>query len=233
MQLKSKTAIVTGAGSGLGKAIASALVHEGAQVYGLGRHQDKLDATKNDLGSLFVPVQLDVTNHNDIKEWVTQTFSERHSPDILINNAGIGGFGKIDTMDPYQWTDIIDINLKGMYYVTESIVPLMKTNPDSTHIINIGSIMGTTTKGEATAYSASKYAVNGFSEALFKELRGDNIKVTCVNPGSIETDFFVKSGIESSPRMLHPQEVADTIIYILKTPDNVLIDEIKMRPLRP
>jgi NADP-dependent 3-hydroxy acid dehydrogenase YdfG len=233
MQLKSKTAIVTGAGSGLGKAIASALVHEGTQVYGLGRHQDKLDAVRNDLGSYFVPVQLDVTNHNDIKEWITQTFSAKHSLDILINNAGIGGFGKIDTMDPYQWTDIIDINLKGMYYVTESIVPLMKANPDSAHIINIGSIMGTTTKGEATAYSASKYAVNGFSEALFKELRGDNIKVTCVNPGSIETDFFVKSGIEPSSRMLHPQEVADTIIFILKTPDNVLIDEIKMRPLRP
>lgn len=233
MQLESKIAIVSGAGSGLGKAISKTLVKEGTLVYGIGRNQEKLSATQAELGRQFIPVQLDVTNIHDIKDWVGQTFSEHHRPDILINNAGIGGFGKIDEMDNLLWTDIIDINVKGMYYLTACIVPLMKANTDSNHIINIGSIMGTTTKGEATAYTASKYAVNGFSESLFKELRGDNIKVTCVNPGSIETDFFAKCGIDPGQNILQAFDVADTILFILKTPDNVLIDEIKLRPLRP
>lgn len=234
MKIQSKTAIVTGASSGLGAAISKALINEGAaKVYGIARSESKLKALQSELGSKFIPVVLDVTHHEDIKNWIAKTFTDGFHPDILINNAGIGGFGRIDEMESNQWLGMIDTNLNGTYYMTSGIVPLMKANNDSSHIINIGSIMGITTKSEATAYSASKYAINGFSEALFKELRGDNIKVTCVNPGSIETDFFTKSGIEPGPRMLHAEEVADTIIHIIKTPDNVLINEIVMRPLRP
>lgn len=232
MELKSKIAIVTGASSGLGEAIAQALIHEGVKVYGLARSADKLQAIQEKLGKQFIPVVMDVTDLEGIQSWIKSTF-EHTPPDILINNAGIGGFAKIDAMPIEQWTGIIDTNLKGMYYMTTGIIPLMKQHPNSSHIVNIGSIIGTTTKGEATAYAASKFAVNGFSEALFKEVRSDNIKVTCVNPGSIETDFFVHSGIEGNNKMLKPKEVADTIIFILKTPDNVLIDSIMMRPLRP
>lgn len=234
MKIQSKTAIVTGASSGLGAAISKALVNEGAaKVYGIARSESKLNELKSELGSQFIPVVLDVTHHDDIKNWIKHTFTNQFTPDILINNAGIGGFGRIDAMDADQWIGMVDTNLNGTYFITSGIVPLMKVNDNSSHIINIGSIMGITTKSEATAYSASKYAINGFSEALFKELRGDNIKVTCVNPGSIETEFFTKSGIEPGPRMLKSEEVADTIIHIIKTPDNVLINEIVMRPLRP
>ena len=232
MDLKSKTAIVTGAGSGLGKAVSKAIVREGGTVYGIARSKDKLIEVKLESGENFIPVVLDVTNQQGIQQWIQDTF-QHQSPDILINNAGTGGFAKIEAMPSDQWTGMIDTNLKGMYYMTAGIVPLMKIKTNSSHIVNIGSIMGTTTNGEATAYSASKFAVNGFSQALFKELRGDNIKVTCVNPGSIETGFFVNSGIAGSSKMLKAEEVADTIIFILKTPDNVLIDQITMRPLIP
>jgi len=234
LDIQSKTIIITGASSGLGAAVSRTLVKADAgYVYGLARSKDKLNALQTELGNTFIPVVLDVSDLNLIRKWYNSTFSESHSPDILINNAGTGGFAPIDVMQADEWIGMLDTNLKGMYYMTSAAIPLMKTKTGSKHIINIGSIMGTTTRGEASAYSASKYAVNGFSESLFKELRGFDIKVTCVNPGSIETDFFINSGIQPSTHMLHPDEVADTILYILKTPDNVLIDEIKIRPLKP
>lgn len=93
--------------------------------------------------------------------------------------------------------------------------------------------MGTVTRSEGAAYSATKFGIRGFSESLFKELRSDNIKVTCVNPGSIDTHFFETSGIESHRNMLQPKDIADTIIHILQTPENMLINEITLRPLNP
>jgi short-subunit dehydrogenase len=93
--------------------------------------------------------------------------------------------------------------------------------------------LGTTTRAEGAAYSATKYAVNGFSESLFKELRQFNIKVTCLNPGSIDTEFFKSSGIEPHGNMLQPDEVAASVMHVLKTPENMLISEMTIRPLHP
>jgi len=109
----------------------------------------------------------------------------------------------------------------------------MKSNQNTCHIINIGSILGKTTRTESAAYSATKYGMQGFSEALFKELRSYKIKVTCVNPGSIDTDFFEDSGINPHKNMLQPKDIAALIIHLIETPDNLLVDEITMRPLIP
>ena len=117
--------------------------------------------------------------------------------------------------------------------MTISIVKLMKANQNTCHILNIGSILRKTTTPEGAAYSVTKYGMQGFSESLFKELRSYNIKVTCVNPGSIETSFFENSGIQSHKNMLQPKHIAAFIINILETPDNFLVDEITMRPLIP
>ncbi len=111
------------------------------------------------------------------------------------------------------------------------IVPFMKSSKNSSHIINIGSILGKTSSHTKATYSATKYALQGFSESLFKELRKENIKVSLVNPGSINTDFFEESGIEANNKMLGPADLASTIIHLLETPDNVLIDEITIRSL--
>lgn len=132
-----------------------------------------------------------------------------------------------------QWHDMINTNLNGTFYITSSLVPFMKQHNANCHIINIGSILGKTTREEGTAYCATKYGMQGFSEALFKELRTFNIKVTCVNPGSIETPFFEDSGIKPHHNMLQPNEIASFITHILETPDNMLIDEITIRPLQP
>lgn len=233
MQLDKKIAVLTGASSGLGAAIATTLVKSGVVVFGLARNIVALKEIAEKLGENFHPVQMDITQYMAVGNWVKNTFSEHFSPDILINNAGVGAFRKIDEMPAEEWLTMINTNLNGMYYVSASIIPFLKKKKTGTHIINIGSIMGITTREEGSAYCASKFGVSGFSEALFKELRHDGIKVTCFNSGSIETEFLKTSGIESHSNMLHPDELAAFIVHILQTPDNMLINEITLRPLNP
>jgi NADP-dependent 3-hydroxy acid dehydrogenase YdfG len=233
MKIQNKTAIVTGASSGLGAAISKALIQEGVTVFGIARNSDTLQKLQNNIGSKFVPVTLDITDNTAVKKWVATTFSEEKSPDILVNNAGSGSFGKIDEMPSEEWYKMINTNLNGMYCITSEIVKLMKAQKESSHIVNIGSILGITTRAEGAAYSATKYGISGFSEALFKELRGDNIKVTCLNPGSINTRFFKSSGIQSHENMLQAEDIASTVLHILETPDNMLISEMTVRPLNP
>lgn len=233
MEINHKIAIVSGASSGLGAALALALVAKGATVYGLARNSKKLKAIEQKLGANFIPVVTDISKQEEVQEWAAETFSETHTPAILINNAGVGYLKKMAELSQSEWHAMINTNMNGTYYLTAAITPLMKSTPESTHIINIGSILGKTTSSVSAAYSASKYAMQGFSEALFKELRTDNIKVTCVNPGSIDTHFFEESGINAHPNMLQPHEVANLLIQILETPSNLLIDEITLRPLNP
>ncbi len=233
MDIHKKIAIVTGATGGLGSAISKALVAEGAKVFGLARNSDTLQKLRKNIGSNFIPVKLDISDGIAVKNWVTDTFSKKKSPDILINNAGTGYFGKFDEMPSEEWYKMINTNLNGMYCITSEVVKLMKAKKESSHIVNIGSILGITTRAEGAAYSATKYGISGFSEALFKELRVFNIKVSCLNPGSIDTSFFKSSGIESHGNMLQTEDIASTLLHILKTPDNMLISEMTVRPLNP
>lgn len=233
MNLTNKIAIVTGASRGLGAAIAKALVNEGTMVYGLARDSQALARLQKECRAKFVGVELDISDFEKVKDWLSNTFSGERVPDILINNAGSGGFGKIDEMPADQWGAMINTNLNGMYYITSEVVKLMKAKAESSHIVNIGSILGITTRSEGAAYSATKYAVNGFSESLFKELRQFNIKVSCLNPGSIDTHFFKNSGIEPHGNMLQPDEVASSVVHVLNTPENMLITEMTIRPLNP
>ncbi|KAA9040529.1 SDR family NAD(P)-dependent oxidoreductase [Ginsengibacter hankyongi] len=233
MDIEGKIAVITGASSGLGASLADALITKGATVYGLARNIDKLRGIENRLRKNFIPVSIDITNQKDISSWVQDTFSNSHIPDMLINNAGAGYFTKIDELSLERWHEMINTNLNGAFYITSSIVPFMKKNTNTYHIINIGSILGKTTRAESAAYSATKYGMQGFSEALFKELRSYKIKVTCVNPGSIDTAFFEDSGIKPHKNMLQPKDIAQLLIHILETPDNFLVDEITVRPLIP
>lgn len=231
MDLQSKIAVITGAGRGVGAAISTTLVAKGTLVYGLARNKDDLKGLKTKLGDKFVPVPMDITDQKAVYTWVATTFSDRYSPDILINNAGSGHFGKIDELSLDQWHGMINTNLNGLFYITSQIVPFMKRNKDTCHIINMGSILGKTARSEGSAYCLTKYGIQGFSEALFRELRSYKIKVSCINPGSIATDFFRESGIAQHNYMIHPEDLANLLVHILETPDNFLIDEITLRPL--
>lgn len=233
MELKNKVAVLTGASSGLGSALAKVLVKEGVIVYGLARNLDRLTQLQEQLGTNFHPVRMNLTNEQKLSHWVEDTFTLDFCPDILINNAGVGGFEKIDEMQTDYWLRMVDVNLNGTYLITAKLAALMKQKPGHQHIVNVGSILGTVARSEGAAYCATKFAIRGFSEALFKELRFFQIKVTCINPGSIATDFFESSGITKHAHMLQPDELADTIMYVLRTPDNMLINELTVRPLNP
>lgn len=234
MDLKNRTAIVTGASSGIGALFSEKLIEKGATVYGLARSIHKLEETQKRLGSAFAPVQMDITEPEKLEAWVGKTFKEKHLPDILINNAGLGLFGKVDELPLDDWHTMINTNLNGVFYLTRLIVPLMKENPDTCHIINISSIAGLLGNPEISGYNATKFGLRGFSEALFKELRYDKIKVSTMFPGSIATNFFDNAdGADTHSNMMQPGDVADTLIHLLETPDNYLINEITMRPLNP
>lgn len=233
MFLENKIALVSGASKGLGAAIATALVAKKVNVYGLGRNSAALNDLHQKLGKLFVPVVLDVREETILDTWITNTFSENHYPQILINNAGVAQFSAIDILSMDAWKNMIDTNLNAVHYLCSKIIPLMKQGKQTAHIINIGSILGKVSAASKGAYSATKYALQGYSEALFKELRKDQIKVTCFNPGSMNTTFFESSGIEGNNNMLDPVALAAIITFILESPDNVLIDELSVRPLNP
>ena len=232
MQLNGKIAIVTGASSGIGAEFSKALTSKGCHVYGIARRAEKLESQKFELGKLFNPVILDVNDHKEIEHWVEKTFSSSHKPDILINNAGLGLFGAVDEIPPKDWDTMINTNLTSVFRLTRMVVPFMKSNDAATHIVNIASVAGLIGNPNLSGYNASKFGIRGFSEALMKELRNDKIKVTCIYPGSVATEFFDDHGGTHS-NMLQGKDVADTLIHILETPDNFLIDEITLRPLIP
>src|SRR5690606_15705167 len=154
------------------------LIEKGALVYGLSRNLEKLKILQRKLGENFKPISLDITDEEKLKYWVNHTFSTTHSPRILINNAGVSQFGDVDELDSKKWHQMVNTNLTAVHFLTAALVPFMKENNPS-HIVNIGSILGKTSGSKKSAYSATKFAIQGYSEALFKELRGFNIKVTC------------------------------------------------------
>jgi short-subunit dehydrogenase len=232
MILQNKIAIVTGASSGLGADFSRRLIEKGATVYGIARRKDRLSELASELGSRFVPVAMDITEEIKVRRWVAETFDVQ-LPDILVNNAGIGLFGEIDKLPSENWHTMINLNLNAVYYMTSAIVPLMKDNKSVCHIVNIASIAGKLGNARLSGYNATKFALGGFSDALMKELRDYGIKVTCMYPGSIATEFFTHSGSSLHDRMMASNDVATVLINLLEMPDNFLIDEIVMRPLFP
>lgn len=233
MNIKNKVAIVTGASSGIGYEFSKKLVDKGATVYGLARSEEKLKKIQTDLGDAFIPVKMDVTKSDDLEEWVNSTFKDTPAPDILVNNAGLGIFGNVDELSIEDWETMVNTNVNGIFYLTRLIVPLMKKSGRGSHIINIASVAGLLGNPQISGYNATKFAVRGFSEALFKELRYDQIKVTCMYPGSIATSFFEKAGADTHENMMRGEDVANTLTHIIETPDNFLINEIMLRPLNP
>lgn len=234
MNIENKTAIVTGASSGLGRAFSSNLVQNGAQVFGLARSKDKLNELQQEIGNRFQPVVLDITDHKAIENWVDKTFSKNSVPDILINNAGVGLFGSVDQLTLDEWHTMLNTNLSGIFYMCRQVIPFMKNKEETCHIVNIASIAGKVGTPQMSGYNATKFGIRGFSESLFKELRYDGIKVTCLCPGSVNTHFFDKAdGADTHDNMMKPNEVAEILINVLETPENFLINELVMRPLNP
>lgn len=237
MDLTDAVVAVTGASSGLGTHFARTLVDRDATVYGLARSTDKLEALQDDLGDEFRPLTCDVREEEQVEDAFDTLQSDAGRLDALINNAGLAQFGPVDDLATDAFDVQMDTNVRGVYLCTREAVPMMREQNEASgfggHIVNIASIAGLLGNPTLSAYNASKFAVRGFSEAVMKEVRDDGIRVTCVYPGSIETNFFDVAGANMTDNPLQPDDVAETVLHVLEAPTNHLISEIVMRPLRP
>ena len=237
MDLTDAVAVVTGASSGLGTHFSRSLIDRGATVYGLARSADELDTLQDDLGDSFRPVTCDVREEDQVADAFQTVRDESGRIDVLLNNAGLGQFGPVDDLPLDEWDVQMDTNLRGVFLCTREAVPIMREQNEDAgvggHIVNVASIAGLLGNPNLTAYNASKFGLRGFSESLMKEVREDGIRVTCIYPGSIETNFFDVAGVEMTDNPLQPEDVAATVIHVLESPANHLISELVMRPLRP
>lgn len=228
MNLKGKKAIVTGASKGIGKSLVNKLLYQGVSVAGWSRTET--DIQHENFKFFTTNIADESSVENAFKESV---FYLGGSIDILINNAGFGLFRTLENHTSEEWENMFAVNVHGIYYTAKRVVPLMKEKQNG-YIINIASIAALQGINEASAYCGTKFAVRGISQALYQEVKKYNIKVTCVMPGSVNTEFFNNTpGINANPTMLNPDDLADTIIHLLQTPDNFNTSEIEIRPMNP
>lgn len=225
--LKNKNALVTGAGKGIGKAIAIALAKEGVNVILLARTQSDLDEVAHEINGLGVKtltVVADVADLNSVNSAVEKALTQFKTIDILINNAGIAAFGKFLELEPEAWENIIQVNLMGTYYVTRAVLPNMIERQVG-DIINISSTAGLSGNALTSAYSASKFAVLGLTDSLMQEVRKHNIRVTALTPSTVATNMAKELNLtDGNPdKVMQAEDMAELIIAQLKLNRRVFI----------
>lgn len=236
--IKGKVAFVTGAGRGIGKAVAIELAKEGVHVGLLARTEDALKEVAKEVEAYGVKVAyaaVDVSSLEQVEQAIAKLTQEVGTADILINNAGIGTFAKLHEMDPALWKQIIDVNLMGTYYVTRAVLPqLIEKNCGD--IINISSTNGLNGAAGSSAYSASKFGVIGLTESLAQEVRRNNIRVTALAPSTIATDLALESSLipdGKSEQYMHPEDFAEYIVSQLKLSQRMYIKTASLLNTNP
>lgn len=222
-----KTALITGAGRGIGRATAIAFAKEGINVGLVGRTLENLQQVADLLKAYDVKVALataDVANLQSITTAVESIRAELGPIDILVNNAGISKFGKFLDLSPEEWTNIVDVNVKGVYYTTRAVLPEM-IERSSGDIINISSTAGQKGAPITSAYSASKAAVIGMSESLMLEVRKHNIRVVTLTPSTVATDMAVELQLtDGNPeKVMQAEDLADLMVAQLKLHPRVVL----------
>jgi 3-oxoacyl-[acyl-carrier protein] reductase len=235
--LNGKIALVTGAGKGIGKAIAIALANEGVHVGLLARTGKDIHAVADEITALGVKASFataDVSNRTDVEAAVAKVQQELGPVDILINNAGTGTFGKFLELEPEVWENQIRVNLFGVYYATRAVLPQMIERKTG-DIINISSTAGKSGSPVTSAYSASKFAVFGLSESLMQEVRKHNIRVTALAPSTVVTELAQSANlITGDPeRVMHPEDFAELIIAQLKLNRRIFVKEASVFSTNP
>jgi serine 3-dehydrogenase len=242
-KLKNKTAFISGSSSGIGKASAAAFASEGANLILAARRIERLKELENELVNKYnikvLSLQLDVRKLSEVKKAIASLKDDWRNIDILLNNAGLArGLSKIYEGDTDQWDEMIDTNIKGLLYVSRSIIPLMVERQRG-HIINLGSLAGHESYPNGNVYCATKYAVKGLSKGMRFDLYDKNIRVTSVDPGMVVTEFSevrfsgdkakadkVYEGIKP----LSAEDIADTILWCATRPEHININEVLITP---
>jgi NADP-dependent 3-hydroxy acid dehydrogenase YdfG len=242
--LKNNVAIVTGASSGIGYSTALALSGAGLKVAVGARRIDRLKELENQIidrnnDSEVLIQSLDVSNKSDCNSFVDAVIKRWEKVDILVNNAGLMPLsyfknGKVD-----EWDRMIDVNIKGVLYCTSAVIPYM-LNEKSGHIVNISSVAGRVVFAGGSVYCATKHAITALSEGLRKELSPQyNIRVTCIEPGAVETELLesitdesLSGFIQATKKMetLQSEDIVNAVLYAIQTPSHVNVNEILIRP---
>ena len=230
--LVGQVALVTGAGRGIGAAIARKLAALGATAILCGRTQSTLDSTAQailDAGGKTEVIPCDVTNLRQLEQASARVDSTFGRLDILVNNAGVGGFtAPLHELPPEDWDRILNTNLRGVYFSIRAFAPLM-IRARRGHIINISSLAGKNALPKGAAYAASKWGLNGLSYSVAEELRGHNIRVAVICPGSVDTELSPHAGKDPN-KMLQPDDVAHAVAMLATQAPQSFVSEILLRP---
>ncbi|XP_055913017.1 farnesol dehydrogenase-like [Eupeodes corollae] len=237
-----RVAVVTGASSGIGEAIAKDLVTAGLRVVALGRRQERLDKNRSklsaDLQKRYFPRKCDVSNEEDVKqtfEWIEKTLG---GTDILVNNAGIVRPGNLVDMDSTFLDEVISTNIKGLVYCTQAAFRSMKGRNFNGHIVHINSIAGhsvpyTEPGSSFNIYPPTKFAVTAINETLRREFNdfGTKIKTTSVSPGLVRTEILPEETLDAVGISLNPEDISQAVMFAISTPPHVQIHEITVKPV--
>lgn len=234
------TALVTGAGSGIGASVARLLAGSGARVVVAGRRIEKLESVADGLGDAALPFELDVTDPESVDSMPDRLPENWREIDILVNNAGhdTGGRRRFDEGSAEQWASIIETNVIGLVRATRAVIDGMIAR-DRGHVVNVGSIAGLSPYATGTIYAGSKHAVHGFSESLRLDYAGTGIRVTEILPGLVRTEFAFNRWRDRSRAdafyddfgtCLAPDDVARTVLFALSQPPHVVISQLVVVP---
>jgi NADP-dependent 3-hydroxy acid dehydrogenase YdfG len=242
-KLYGKVAVITGASSGIGEATAEALAAERASVVAAARREDRLEDLVGQIngkdGGKAIAVACDVTDEQQAHDLIKRAKDEFGRVDILVNNAGVMQLSKIQRGLSDEWRTMFEVNVLGLLYASDAAIEVMKEQ-GSGHLVNISSLASRGTRPGLGVYSGTKMAVNGISESLRQELLEDNIRVTMVEPGAVETelpdhitDNEAREGLSAMLERLEPlhaEDIANAIAYVVTQPERVSINEILIRP---
>lgn len=235
--LKGKNALITGAGKGIGRALAIALAQEGVNVGLIARTEADLQNVAEELRTFNVHVAIvtaDVASIDSVNNAVAKIKIDLGAIDILINNAGISSFGSFMELEPARWEEIVKVNLFGAYYVTRAILPEM-IDRKTGDIVNISSTAGQRGAAVTSAYSASKFALIGLSESLMQEVRKHNIRVTTLTPSTVATDMAKDLNLtDGNPdKVMQPEDLAELVVSQLKLNRRVFVKEAGLWSTNP
>jgi NAD(P)-dependent dehydrogenase (short-subunit alcohol dehydrogenase family) len=235
MDLKGAVSIVTGGTKGIGFGIAEALLKNGSRVFVCGRDKRGLNQAIEWLskhGHVEGDV-CDVRSEDQVRMLISECERRLGGLDVLVNNAGMGVFGKtVEELSGDEFRQTLETNLHGAFYACHYAVPLMKKRGGG-YIFNISSLAGQNPHPRMAAYNASKFGLNGFSEALMQEVRQDNIKVSYICPGSVNTAFGGDTPSDDKAWQLQPADVAQVIVDLLQMPERALPSKVELRPSKP
>ena len=235
--LSGKTAVITGASSGIGEAAARLLVEKGMNVFLVARRKSRIDELSQALGPKAIAVQTDVGNREQVCSLFAMVKERFGALDLLFNNAGVGIFGQFAKSEPEDWRTMIDVNLFGVLNCTQAAIPLMQGRTGAM-ISSVSSVGGRYGYDGWSVYCATKFAVVGFHDALRKELGADGIRVSVIEPGATWTEWGhkvpdeVKRERRERLDALTAEDVAQALVYSFAQPPNVLVEEILVRPVK-